>query len=613
MIKLVFVIAILFSAYSLMAQHEGIERHFSEYVHGDFIVAENNYSSDTLTDYFHIFGAKNPFLFSTGNAGGAHTPAFFIDRYPQHEFVFLTPYTPFISNSGNSKFFNVRKPFTTVSFIGGTKQMDNISFIHTQNIKPWLNFGAEYSSLNSKGQYARQQLKSHKADLWIDYSKDRYSAYIRFLHNKISHENNGGIGSDYDFEQRVQRPENLSVALLYSTTQLAQTGIVFTHEYIPGSFVRDSMISGTDTLVTKKYNSRFRISHNISLNRYYRIYEDKPSAFYSNIFLDSVQTFDSLGLRKIHNSLMLKYIVRSGEGRLTESGIAAGVISDLAWYNMAAGDFSNYIRALWFSKREKLLLSISGNFGFTGHHAGDIHVDAEALYSTGTDNKHEFGIKSKIDIFHQDDFYNSYLSNHFIWSIPDDTEQKANLGLSYSNTQYAFGTEVHYYYLHRYLYFDAMAMPAFNSDPCNIVSATVNKHIRFGILNWYNHIQAQYISDNTAYSLPAMGLYSSLYVKAPVLKNKMIFQAGIDARYMTTSGGFAYMPATGVFYSNQTKEYGNFVILDFHSTIKIKRFRAFVKVSHFNEAFMAANYYSLLHYPANPLAFNFGISWEFYD
>ena len=170
-----------------------------------------------------------------------------------------------------------------------------------------------------------------------------------------------------------------------------------------------------------------------------------------------------------------------------------------------------------------------------------------------------------------------------------------------------------YSFLDSYLYFNEHALPVVNQNNVQVISASLGQLLHLGPLYWRNQLQAQYFSDNTAYDLPALGLQSSLYVKTRIFKRKIGFQTGIDASWMSPSKGFAYMPATGIFYRSTAGDIGNFLVLDFHATISIKRFRAFAKLSHFNQAFMKANYFGMPHYPVNPLVFNFGISWEFYD
>jgi hypothetical protein len=75
----------------------------------------------------------------------------------------------------------------------------------------------------------------------------------------------------------------------------------------------------------------------------------------------------------------------------------------------------------------------------------------------------------------------------------------------------------------------------------------------------------------------------------------------------------AYMPATGQFYIQTEKKYGDYPFIDFFINAQIKTVRIFIKVDHLNSGLMG-NYYMLTpHYPMSDRAFKFGISWRFFD
>lgn len=611
--KCLIIIAMCFVMVAANAQHEGIERHFDEYVFGDFSTISNYYSADTLIDRFHIYSPQYPFVMSTGNMALPATPAFYRDRLPTHEFIFFQPYAALCKNFDHLEFFDARRPFTRIHFIGGAKQLDDISFVHTQNIKPWLNVGAEYHSMNSMGHYSSQQLRGHSAHLFADYRRNRYSGHLAFIHNKISHQNNGGIESDSDFALNVQRPENLSVNLYNSTTRLGQTGVMYNHEFKFGPKLVDTVIKEKDTLVLKTYPSRFRLGQELSYNHYYRVYEDVPSAFYQNIYLDSVSTFDSLSLRKFRHVFSLLYVTRGAEKKIPDAAMSLGLVSDVAWYHSRSAVLDQILQYRWFSQYAAYQWNAAASYCFMGQRAGDVHLNALIRYFAGSEKQHEFSAVIKARNERPDVFLLGTVFNNFKWAVTDIPYRDASLNLGYNNKKWGSEINLQYSFLDNYLYFNHEALPAVNENNCQVLSASVAQLLHVGIFYWRNQLQTQYFSDNTAYDLPALGVSSSLYLKTRIFKQKLGFQTGFDASWMSQSKGFAYMPATGTFYQNVGSEYGNFVILDFHAAISVKRFRAFAKLSHFNQAFMKANYFSLLHYPINPMSFNFGISWEFYD
>jgi len=595
------------------AQHEGIERHFDEYFFGDFLTRGNYYSSDTTTDCFHLFRNTEMHVYSTGNLGSANVPVFYYKQYTNHEFVFFTPYTPFISTLKGSTYFDTRTPFTRIVFIGGEKQLDNIYLVHTQNIKPWLNFGAEYKTLNTEGHYAMQQAKNQSLNLFVSVTKHRYNNHLNFIHNKISHENNGGIESDEIFEAQSQRSENLGVNLFNSTTKLAQTGISYYHELLLGEKLTDTVINNKDTSINVSFNSRFILSQSISYNRYHRVYKDIPDSFYENIYLDSTATYDSVGLRKFSHSFDVKFFIKGNAGELPQSIALAGLVTDLLWYSTDDFVTNNSLYARWFSNAKLIEWDVVGKYFISGYSAGDFHSEINFILHPEENPNHIFSANAEYSITKPDFFYSHYISNHFIWNSDLPKTKHGKVSVSYDYLKWQIHTSVQYNFLDAYLYFDGQANPTVSDSNCNILSAEIGKKFNLGKFHWYNQVQVQYLSNQSILSLPLLGAYSSLYFQSPLFKKVLTLQIGVDGSYFSKANGFAYMPATGVFYRNSEKEFGNFFIFDAYVSIKVKRFRAFVKVSHFNDLFMPADYYGLLHYPADPMSINFGISWEFYN
>jgi len=106
------------------AQHEGIERHFSNWTLNyspDSIDSE--YRQDTLLESFYLFekiykqSIHGGML--AGNNGQAFLPYDYFARPPQKEFIFKRPYSCYFSHYDDMVYFNARKPFTVFSFNSG--------------------------------------------------------------------------------------------------------------------------------------------------------------------------------------------------------------------------------------------------------------------------------------------------------------------------------------------------------------------------------------------------------------------------------------------------------------------------------------------------------------
>ena len=55
-----------------------------------------------------------------------------------------------------TRFFNTTRPYSEMNYMLGSKSEQMISLLHTQNVKPNLNFSFQYRSINAPGFYQHQ-------------------------------------------------------------------------------------------------------------------------------------------------------------------------------------------------------------------------------------------------------------------------------------------------------------------------------------------------------------------------------------------------------------------------------------------------------------------------
>jgi hypothetical protein len=88
---------------------------------------------------------------------------------------------------------------------------------------------------------------------------------------------------------------------------------------------------------------------------------------------------------------------------------------------------------------------------------------------------------------------------------------------------------------------------------------------------------------------------------------------GVDTRYNTMYYADAYSPATGLFYLQNEKKYGNYPYIDVYANLRLKRTIVFFKMLNVGTNFLDGEYITTPNYPMPRSTFRFGISWLFYD
>lgn len=153
------------------------------------------------------------------------------------------------------------------------------------------------------------------------------------------------------------------------------------------------------------------------------------------------------------------------------------------------------------------------------------------------------------------------------------------------------------------------------SDNIQLLSLVLGQDFRLGILNWENLVAYQTTTDKHVLPLPALSLYTNLYLKF-VISKVLRVEFGADMRYFTQYEAPAYSPALGLFV-NQANEnrvdVGNHPVVNVYANFHLKHTRFYIMASHVNYSKDGGNVFLAPHYPYNPFAIKFGISWDFFN
>ena len=97
--------------------------------------------------------------------------------------------------------------------------------------------------------------------------------------------------------------------------------------------------------MNKTFDSKFSIIHDLKADRYFRIYQDKPSAYYPNTYFNLENTFDSSAYKVLDNNILLNFNIAQ-RGKIEKFKVLAGVKSYL--YNYDIDTLKSYLYFLIF-------------------------------------------------------------------------------------------------------------------------------------------------------------------------------------------------------------------------------------------------------------------------
>mgnify|MGYP001228044162 CR=1 FL=1 len=579
------------------------------------------------------------------------------------QFFFLKYYLPYLNMPENQLYYNTKKPFTHFEYSTGggrQKQEQKLGIIHTQNVNRNFNVGLKLDVFSSEGQYPFQKASVNAFNFFTSYTGERYSIHGHAGINDLTLEENGGIQDDGSLDENKTEdvPTNLDT-FNEAGTRHRNRNVHIVQTLTIGRFQSQP---DQDTLKTikedqKQQNEWGRLSHVMQYRKNHKTYEDldPESGYYRNIFIDSLNTYDSVYYRSWVNALTLdfssnpqrkfRFAARVGiENELNRyshnmppqvSGVRSGPIQEFTHPNgvgvvVDRTDTSYTMRTNRnvsnTAVRGRLVNDVGETFGwnatgrlyFQGYKQGNLRLEGH-IY---TNFKTPKGVSSLnlYGVFRNerpDFWFSNFSSNHFMWSTDLKFENEIKVQATYDHPGRFMKLNANLALLSNLVYFDSLAVPAQEESSFIVFSADIKKDFKLWKIRFLNQANFQFSANEEVLSLPAVSFRNSTFFDHvfyfPWTDGHLSTQLGFDLYYFTPFYAYAYMPATGQFYNQKEKKIGNYPFVDVFLNLKVKRTRIFLKFEHVTSGLLGNQYFTILHHPMNRRVFLFGLAWTFYD
>ncbi len=311
---------------------------------------------DTFLNDIHVINPLNAnykFNAYTGNTGAPAYSLYFFNRYENQDFIFLSPFAPYLKKPDNCRYYNTRNPFSEINYSTNLSVKDKlsqqVSFFHTQNVNEKLNGGFDYDLISSEGQYARQKHKIGNFSLFSSYNSEHYHSYTNLNINNLTLSQNGGVELN-EFYEQIKDSKAYTTNFSEAESGLRNRNFFTTHSYKFGAVNNDSVdyqvlidsllvdtsfcdsniiagdmiapvISDTtklkDSIAAKLPEKEIIYRHNITYKFNYqddfmRFTDANPTdasdGFYDTIF-ETDQTYDSVAFRSIKNAIGYQFLI----------------------------------------------------------------------------------------------------------------------------------------------------------------------------------------------------------------------------------------------------------------------------------------------------------------
>lgn len=388
--------------------------------------------------------------------------------------------------------------------------------------------------------------------------------------------------------------------------------------------------------------------HTIQFDNYRRIYQayNTPSNYYANNYnvqeyLSGDSIYDKTRYYSLKNTFALSLL--EGFNKWAKAGLKAFITSDLRHFTLpnATGIDSynehNLSIGAQLSKTQGKLLHYDAiaETWLTGSDAGQMKLDVNADFNfklfgdTLTLSANGFLYRLNPTFY-----YRHFHSRHAWWdndNLSKIIHSRIQGILNYQKTRTTLRVEIDE--IKNYTYF-ASSYNTVNDNRVNhaivvkqnnglihLLTASISQDFTFGPINWENMIIYQNSSNKTVLPVPALNIYSNLYLRFKIA-HVLRCDFGADVRYFTKYYAPDYVPILGQ-YAIQTNtdtngndnriEIGNYPVANVYANFHLKHTRFFIMLSHFNAGTGRKNYFFTPHYPLNQSILRFGLSWNFFN
>jgi hypothetical protein len=639
---------------------------------------------DTITTGFQVYHPMYKESWAnvyTGNMVAPYQSMIKSQQATRNHFLFYNSLSCFFTEPEDLVFFNTRTPYTNLMYhFGGPRRRSEeaVGALFTQNVNKSWNVGVRYYLYSPVGQYEAQKSDNQNFRFFTSYKGKKYATHTVLMYARTDQYESGGILDDdyvqnqeaYGFEQT----ENIPVHFTTAKNTIDNYVLFFNQSLGIGSIKMKRKVSASgeeplDTtaveenkflptpleggrpseLLEEFQNGEEEVSlpvstvyHTLKFENAKRLYaiddlqnyvgEAVENPFYQNVYVDSLQTRDSVRYNSLENTFQIKFNEEANS--LLKFGLRAFIKNEIRWYRMPSAPFieaKENEEIVHYRHTDTLLISSSlggqifKNLGenfwwnaglrfyFQGYRAGDTEI-------TGEMNSQFRVLKDTAGLFADGGLYlrspelfqNKYFSNHIQWSRDFRPEKTIRLrgGMRVPTKRLELSAE--FRTITDYIYWNKEAIPDQSADIIQTVELQAKKHFQVARLHSRNSMAYQLSSHKALLPLPDFAVYSSNYYEN-ILFKVLTFQIGFDFRYHTSYYAPAYMPATGQFYAQDERKIGNYPFFDVFLNAQLKRARVYVKYDHVNQGLMGNDYFHTIGYPANPRSLKFGLSWNFYN
>lgn len=526
------------------------------------------------------------------------SPQMLINQY-HGGYHFYHAFEPYLRTKNNIRYFSSKKPFTQLFYVMGSHNEQHLTVLHAQPLTANVFFSVEHKILHAPGIYQRSFSKHQSPVLNLRYrsNNNKYNALATYFHNSIKVEEHGGIQANTyftdsaTFNERQLIPVNLSEA-----QQVIRGG---------GFHFRQSYAPWADSAMHPD-SARMTIYHDVFYQKDTYTYSDEgdTSGFYPQRPIDTIPVFDSVAVNRFTQTAGIHFLINNTK-------IDAGLTHEYAqlWQNGGEKHFNRLEPKVMARYRgEEYGFSFLGSMDF--FRETNQYTTRASLFRylpQGT-----MALHGGYHLARPAYMYQKFSSSYYNW---DNTFQRSSIYFSGLSVHNQYGSlSATYFGLNNHIYLDTDGLPRQHGETVHLVQLKAHPRVSWQFIHLNSKLVWQYQADgDDLLRLPQLMAKADLYASFNLIRDVLNTHAGVQVLWHSAFQGSRYVPALRQFAHQNQQTLGNYPYMNVFANFIIDRARFFVRYEHLNALLGNRSYFLMPQYPMRDNAFQFGVSWTFYD
>ena len=526
------------------------------------------------------------------------TPSFFSVGSGLYKFPILLN----IEDSGwMSK--NVMLTYEKIQFKKDTTPTIEVKYDHAFNTAHW--FTARFDRTIGKSKLSAQMNRNFQNSIYSNSSGKRF---------------NFSIGTELPLHKNYK----MTLSYFRNQAEIEENGgfqntdsLLFVDE-LNETTLNSNLNSALNTIFLQKTSilQELRIHPNIKLNvtseyeehkySFELLEEDIDANFFSKTYLDTTETFDSIGFRKLVIQPVLKF--GNTNKKKTKSIVSLGIhkeINDKTILN------NSYILSRLNMNFAKTPVSISGKYHFENAWKGNYSIAGNTNFTLKKETVDtiqylsnlflQINIKNQLPSY----LFLNYFSNHFQWENNFNPTQKIKIDAKLNLKKLSSIVELEVQNVSNYIYLDENSLPAQNNENITAGRISLKKQWSTQYVKLYSGLGFQYSTSNLI-RIPSFYTRSSLVYEFKL--RKVPFNLGSTLSLFSKYLGLNYNPAIRHYYLGD-KTVGGTPVVDFFLASRLGPADIYIK---YDNTFYSLNRNLFIgeNYPVTNSFLRFGLKWN---